>query len=221
MMSWKRPRLILKDGSSAIERSLLKSRSATLERRNDFSHSHTASAGCSRQQQFSINRFNGFPLARGLQRRMPHVNSFVLALLASLDLVNAPSRTDVGQRAAAKASANLSEYSYEKGIYMKINFFNADHIHALIDLPTNLTIEQVMQLLKGSSSHWINQNQLVKGRFAWGRGYGAFSVSHSDVSKVADYIARQEEHHRKRSFAEEYELFINRYGLEWHDEGNR
>src|SRR5438046_10635889 len=97
MTSWKRLRLIWKDGSSAIERSLLKSRSATLGRKNDLSHSHPASAGCSRQQQFSINRFNGFPLARGLQRRMPHVNSFVLALLASLDLGNAPSRTDVGQ----------------------------------------------------------------------------------------------------------------------------
>jgi len=141
--------------------------------------------------------------------------------LASLDLGNASPRADVDKRAAARASANLSEYSHDKGIYMKINYFNADHTHALIDLPTNLTIEQVMQLLKGSSSHWINQNHLVKGRFAWGRGYGAFSVSHSDVSKVADYIARQEEHHRKRSFAEEYELFINRYGLEWHDEGNR
>jgi REP element-mobilizing transposase RayT len=103
----------------------------------------------------------------------------------------------------------------------KINYFNADHTHALIDLPTNLTIEQVIQLLKGSSSHWINQNQLVKGRFAWGRGYGAFSVSHSDVSKVANYIARQEEHHRKRSFAEEYEIFVKRYGLEWRDEENR
>ncbi len=87
------------------------------------------------------------------------------------------------KRAAAQASANLSEYSYEKGIYMKINYFNAEHTHALIDLPTNLTIEQVIQLLKGSSSHWINQNHLVKGRFAWGRGYGAFSVSHSDVSR--------------------------------------
>jgi len=152
---------------------------------------------------------------------MPHVNSFVLALLASLDLGNAPSRTDVGQRAAAKASANLSEYSYEKGIYMKINFFNADHIHALIDLPTNLTIEQVVQLLKGSSSHWINQNRLIQGRFAWGRGYGAFSVSHSDVERVAAYIAGQEEHHRKRTFAQEYELFVKRYDLEWRDEGNR
>jgi putative transposase len=127
----------------------------------------------------------------------------------------------LNKRAAALACTNLSEYSHEKGIYMKINYFNADHTHALIDLPTNLTIEQVIQLLKGSSSHWINQNHLIKGRFAWGRGYGAFSVSHSDVSRVANYIARQEEHHRKRSFAQEYAIFIDRYGLEWRDEENR
>ena len=125
------------------------------------------------------------------------------------------------KRAAARASTSLSEYSIEKGIYMKINYFNAERTHALIDLPTKLTIEQVIQLLKGSSSHWINQNHLVKGRFAWGRGYGAFSVSHSNVSRVANYIARQEEHHRKKSFTEEYELFVERYGLEWRDEENR
>ena len=58
------------------------------------------------------------------------------------------------KREAARASVNLSEYSYEKGIYMKINFFNTEHTHALIDLPTNLTIEQVIQLFKGGSSHW-------------------------------------------------------------------
>jgi putative transposase len=125
------------------------------------------------------------------------------------------------RRGAVRASVNLSQYSYEKGIYMKINYFNAEHTHALIDLPTNLTIEQVIQLFKGSSAHWINQNHLVKGRFAWGRGYGAFSVLQSDVSNVADYIAHQEEHHRKRSFTQEYELFVKRYGLEWHDDRNR
>lgn len=125
------------------------------------------------------------------------------------------------KRDAARASVNLSEYSLEKGIYMKINFFNADHTHALIDLPTNLTIEQVIQLLKGSSSHWINQNRLIKGRFAWGRGYGAFSVSHSDVGRVAKYIANQESHHRKRTFEDEYQLFVERYGLQWRDEENR
>jgi putative transposase len=125
------------------------------------------------------------------------------------------------KRAAARASVNLSEYSCEKGIYMKINYFNANHTHTLIDLPTNLTIERVVQLLKGSSSHWINENSLLRGHFAWGRGYGAFSVSHSDVDRVANYIARQEEHHRKRSFTEEYELFVKRYGLEWRNEENR
>ena len=127
----------------------------------------------------------------------------------------------LNKRAAAKASVNLSEYSLQKGIYMKINYFNADHTHALIDLPTNTTIEQVVQLLKGSSSHWINQNRLVKGRFAWGRGYGAFSVSQSDIDRVANYIANQESHHAKRSFTSEYEIFVRRYGLQWRDEENR
>ncbi len=120
--------------------------------------------------------------------------------------------------AAAKASDFLNNYSLEKGIYMKINYFNAEHTHALIDLPTCYSVEEVIKLFKGGSSHWINHNDLIKGKFAWGVGYGAFSVSHSDVSQVANYIARQEEHHRKRTYSEEYELFIKRYGLEWRSE---
>ena len=91
----------------------------------------------------------------------------------------------------------------------------------MIDLPTNKCVEEVIKLFKGGSSYWINDNKLVRGKFAWGRGYGAFSVSHSDVERVARYIARQEEHHRKKSYAEEYELFVKRYGLEWRDEENR
>ena len=104
---------------------------------------------------------------------------------------------------------------------MSTHSYSRCWIHLLIDLPTNLTIEQVIQLLKGSSSHWINQNRLIKGRFAWGKGYGAFSVSQSEVSKVANYIAKQEDHHRKRSFAQEFEIFVKRYGLEWRNEENR
>ena len=64
---------------------------------------------------------------------------------------------------------------------MKVNFMNADHVHALDDLPTALSIEKLMQLLKGSSSHWINSNNVTTGKFAWSRGYGAFSVSESNV----------------------------------------
>jgi len=123
--------------------------------------------------------------------------------------------------AAVKVSGYLSEYAAEKGIYMKINYVNADHVHVLIDLPTSLCVEEVMQLFKGGSSHWINENGLVPGKFGWGRGYGAFSVSHSGVGEVAKYIADQEEHHRKRSFAEEIRLFVERYELKWHDDENR
>ena len=120
--------------------------------------------------------------------------------------------------AAIKASRFLAGYAVEKEIYMKINFFNPEHAHTLIDLPTGKSIEEVVQLFKGSSSHWINENRLLRGRFSWGRGYGAFSVSHSHVSQVAAYIAQQEEHHRKKSFDQEFQLFVEKYGLEWHEE---
>ena len=120
--------------------------------------------------------------------------------------------------AAAATSKFLCDYSLEKGIYMKINFVNPEHVHTLIDLPTTKSIEEVVNLLKGGSSHWINEQKILRGKFGWGRGYGGFSVSHSDVSQVASYIANQEEHHKRRSFGEEFELFITKYGLEWHDE---
>ena len=117
--------------------------------------------------------------------------------------------------AAAKVSGYLSQYAVEKGIDMKINYVNPDHVHALVDLPTSLCIEEAMQFLKGGSSHWINQSKLLPGRFGWGRGYGAFSVSQSGAAAVAKYIAEQEEHHRKKSFDEELRLLVERYELRW------
>jgi putative transposase len=123
--------------------------------------------------------------------------------------------------AAARVSRYLAEYAEKEGIYMKINYVNADHVHALVDLPTSLSIEKAMQLLKGSSSHWVNSKNLITGKFAWGRGYGAFSVSESNLDQVARYIANQEEHHRVRTFAEELREFIERHGLHWKDEESR
>ena len=75
-----------------------------------------------------------------------------------------------------------------------------------------------MQLFKGSSSNWINQNGLVPSKFGWGRGYGVFSVSHSGIDEVAKYIAEQEEHQRKRRYSEELKLFVERYGLKLRDD---
>ena len=123
---------------------------------------------------------------------------------------------------ASQVSRYLTEYSRGQGFHMKINYVNADHVHALIDLPTALSIEELMQLLKGSSSHWINANNILSGKFAWGRGYGAFSVSESNVGHVCAYIAGQEEHHRLRGFADELKEFLDRHGLSWHhDEKSR
>jgi len=102
-------------------------------------------------------------------------------------------------------------YSREKNIYMKINYVNAEHVHALIDLPTNKNIEEIFQLYKGSSSFWINQK--VNFKFSWGKGYAAFSVSESNIDKVVKYIINQEEHHRKKSFTEEYKDFILKHNL--------
>jgi putative transposase len=68
-----------------------------------------------------------------------------------------------------------------------------------------------MQLIKGESSNWINKNKLVQGRFEWQDEYIAVSVSESMINKVRDYIKNQEEHHRRKSFAEEYDEFIAKY----------
>jgi len=125
------------------------------------------------------------------------------------------------QEARVRVSKFLADYSASKDIYMKINYVNADHVHVLIDLPTHLSIEEVAKLLKGSSSHWINKNRVIAQRFSWGRGYGAFSVSQSMVSTLSKYIAGQEEHHRQKSFVEEYEGFIKAYGLQIKQEENR
>jgi len=116
-------------------------------------------------------------------------------------------------RTAAQVSRFLLSYARSNGIYMKINYVNPDHVHALIDLPVTRSIQETIRLLKGSSSHFINGSEMLTGRFRWGRGYGAFSVSESKVQEVAKYIAQQAEHHRTKSFAEEYEAFVRIHGL--------
>jgi REP element-mobilizing transposase RayT len=115
-------------------------------------------------------------------------------------------------------SKHLYEYSVSKKFYMKINYINPEHVHTIIDLPTNYTIEEVFKLLKGESSYWINENKLLKGKFSWGRGYAAFSVSKSNLDRVVKYIINQEEHHKKKSFTAEYEAFVKAYGLTYFKE---
>ena len=120
-------------------------------------------------------------------------------------------RSLIDKKLRKELSKHLISYSAEKGIFMRINYVNPEHVHALIDLPTNMSIEEVMHLIKGESSFWINKQ--VNFKFSWGKGYGAFSVSESIIEKVVNYIKTQEEHHRKISFTEEYESFLSAYNL--------
>jgi putative transposase len=118
-----------------------------------------------------------------------------------------------------KISNFLYDYCKSKKIFMKINYVNADHVHAVVDLPTNLSAEECIKLLKGASSFYINKYRITASKFSWGKGYGAFSVSASQLNNVVNYIKNQEEHHRVKSFTEEYQLFIKKYGIDSEENG--
>jgi REP element-mobilizing transposase RayT len=106
----------------------------------------------------------------------------------------------------AQISDFLTRQANEKSISMYVNYVDPDHVHALIDLPTTLPVSKAVQLLKGSSSHWITKHEITPpGGFGWARGYGAFSVSPRDVDRVTRYIVNQEKHHARTSFEAEYE----------------
>ena len=86
-----------------------------------------------------------------------------------------------------------------------------DHNHCLIGLRPRVSISDLMQSVKAKSSKWINEQKLTSERFEWQEGYGVFSYSHSHIDAVYKYIENQEEHHKKRTFKEEYLDFLNKF----------
>lgn len=91
-----------------------------------------------------------------------------------------------------------------------------EHLHLLFQLPSDKTLSEISKNLKGESSHWINQQDFFRGKFRWQRGYGAYSVSESLVDMVKRYVENQEEHHKRKTFAEEYKEWAVKYGV-WTD----
>ncbi len=89
----------------------------------------------------------------------------------------------------------------------------ADHIHMLFLISREKTIVEIIKNIKGGSSHWINQEELIKLKFSWQIGYGAYSVSESNVLIVEKYIRNQKEHHRKMTYKEEYDKFMSSHEL--------
>jgi REP element-mobilizing transposase RayT len=106
---------------------------------------------------------------------------------------------------------HIRNYAKEKQIFIDTINGYEEHVHCLISLSRDMTISKTMQLIKGESSHWLNKKYPMK-KFSWQDDYWAVSVSESHVENVRNYIKNQEEHHRYKSFAEEVDEFMKKYG---------
>jgi len=91
----------------------------------------------------------------------------------------------------------------------------ANHVHVLIAIPATMTISKAVQLLKGNSSKWLHEEFGELRAFGWQEGYGAFSIGISGVAATERYIAQQEEHHRKKTFQEEFKTFLVKHGHQY------
>jgi REP element-mobilizing transposase RayT len=132
---------------------------------------------------------------------------------------------------AVKGRQSLIDPVWEKELYMylsgiirnkdqKLLCINGmpDHIHILLGMKPNCCISDLVREVKKSSNDFINQKQFSKLRFQWQEGYGAFSHSHSSLDNLITYINHQKEHHKKQSFKEEYQNFLNDFQIEYKDE---
>jgi len=97
--------------------------------------------------------------------------------------------------------------------YVELINGTEDHIHILFLLNSKIAVSDVFKQIKGFVSHEINQRELTQVRFSWQTGFGAFSVSESNLDRTTKYIRNQKVHHKKMSFKEEYDRFIGLYGM--------
>jgi putative transposase len=119
-------------------------------------------------------------------------------------------------------SDNLEKYiagiiRNEGGILLGIGSM-PDHTHLITKFKPDQSISDMVRLIKANSSKWVNENHGDLGRFAWQSGYGAFSVSQSQLQALTAYVANQEAHHRTRSFQDEFRDFLTKHGITFDDQ---
>ena len=93
----------------------------------------------------------------------------------------------------------------------------SDHVHLLLSMPTSVSVAKAMQLIKGGSSGWLAKTFPSLRNFAWQEGYAAFGVSCSHIEEVVLYIQNQEEHHRTKTFREEYLAFLDKHKISYEE----
>jgi len=112
-----------------------------------------------------------------------------------------------------KVWKHIKDNAAQKGIFIDmINGYN-DHCHCLVSLGIEQSLSNILRLLKGESSYWINKNGLCSSKFEWQEEYFAISVSEKILPAVRDYIRNQEDHHQIKTFSEEYDLLMKEFGL--------
>ena len=132
---------------------------------------------------------------------------------------------------AVKGRQSLIQDSWEEELYkyitgivqnkgQKMLAINgmSDHIHLLIGMRPSCNLSDLVREIKKSSNGFINEKKFCPLKFEWQEGYGAFSYSHSSLDNVINYIANQKEHHRKKSFHEEYVDFLKKFDIEYKEE---
>ena len=100
------------------------------------------------------------------------------------------------------------------GTLIEINAM-PDHVHFYAYMPKTFSVSKFMEVVKGNSSKWVHASFPEKKDFGWQDGYGAFTVSKSVEDSVVKYIRNQQEHHRERSFQEEFTDFLDKFGIEY------
>jgi len=108
---------------------------------------------------------------------------------------------------------HIRENAKTKNIHIDCINGYTDHVHCLVSLKPDQTIAKIMQLIKGESSFWLNREYFKKTKFEWQEEYFAVSVGESRIKRVRDYIKNQEEHHKKKTFMDEYNEFIEKYNF--------
>ena len=131
----------------------------------------------------------------------------VFAVQGKLNLISEQNRERIEKYMCGIVSNNQSK---PISIYC-----NPDHVHVLIGLHPSVSIADMARDIKSSSSKFINENDLIKGRFRWQEGYGAFTYSKSQIDSVAKYILNQPEHHKKTSFKEEYLELLQKLDIKY------
>lgn len=97
-------------------------------------------------------------------------------------------------------------------------YCNPDHTHILVGMHPNVSPSKLMEQVKASSSKWLNEKNIIRGKFAWQKGFGAFTYSSKDIDNVVKYVLNQPEHHKKSTFRDEYQQLLEKNKIDFNQE---